>query len=808
MKTFSKLSRLLLLFISLATAPQATAVNTPLPSVLNGAAKDQFYLVITELGETYKAAFPLTPSRNRSLDLGNGNADYQGNTNYYYWTIGLKEDDIKRFFTEHNITLPTDGFHYYIANAQKLGINPSNTYNTTAIDARPWDNNYELGGSGNTVEHMEGISRYQQYNNTTGKGGTENVFYMKWNQYKSYSFWYNIKDSDNKPLRINVNKSQSFDINTEYYLIGNLKNANAGDAWNPTSSDYRMLMERLIYKGGKQVGADQFSTADSVVYAVTVKRPNAPTGWGELYLGIVDKTTLENTNGWAEAGGYGNWDFILRPQIWSGSDFAWGAKTDLENYNAMAASTNGFLDGQALSGCVYQRFGRKLDNNALSPVVSNNIDSYTFRYNATTSTYNLRFNTKLYIMGPAASKSESAQGSWDPKDAIEMTYSQTDGYWSAKVYLKKGEPFRFAYEKNMTHSFGQNGYEPYFLNKSSRLAGVGNTANSIATIATDDYETPWVDMVEHANEQVILHKDIATSRLEENELAYGDIIATAPSGLYTIRFHANSFNSGSPDAVDPYVTRYDDATRYYYTLNRSFTLVAPGNAKNGTKKAATNLESYTHFRSFSAYHAYVLPTGYKAFAVTAGAKEGKITLVDVTANWSVNGDSIIPANTAVIIAANLGADANTQPTKEFDLYYDDPWLQNTTLSGNKLVALQEGGDITKKTGYDAKSWYIFGYKILSTEPSGPTWGFYAPKTGTSRPDNSCYLDLTDATGNAKAFSFATALVEDDTRSTDAIAAIVSELNDNEPYYNLQGIRIDAPTKPGIYLHGGKKIIIR
>ena len=30
---------------------------------------------------------------------------------------------------------------------------------------------------------------------------------------------------------------------------------------------------------------------------------------------------------------------------------------------------------------------------------------------------------------------------------------------------------------------------------------------------------------------------------------------------------------------------------------------------------------------------------------------------------------------------------------------------------------------------------------------------------------------------------------------------------NAPYYNLQGVKVDSPT-PGIYIHHGKKVLIR
>ena len=41
-----------------------------------------------------------------------------------------------------------------------------------------------------------------------------------------------------------------------------------------------------------------------------------------------------------------------------------------------------------------------------------------------------------------------------------------------------------------------------------------------------------------------------------------------------------------------------------------------------------------------------------------------------------------------------------------------------------------------------------------------------------------------------------------------IEEVNSEETDNEPYYTLGGVKVMKPAKGGIYIHKGKKVIIK
>lgn len=77
--------------------------------------------------------------------------------------------------------------------------------------------------------------------------------------------------------------------------------------------------------------------------------------------------------------------------------------------------------------------------------------------------------------------------------------------------------------------------------------------------------------------------------------------------------------------------------------------------------------------------------------------------------------------------------------------------------------------------------------------------------GNTMPYFSAYLKL-DSNNQAKSFSFR---FDDDDPSTTGIEniEIAEDANNSAPYYNLNGMRVNNPAK-GVYIHNGKKVIIK
>jgi hypothetical protein len=162
-----------------------------------------------------------------------------------------------------------------------------------------------------------------------------------------------------------------------------------------------------------------------------------------------------------------------------------------------------------------------------------------------------------------------------------------------------------------------------------------------------------------------------------------------------------------------------------------------------------------------------IPDGMTAAIVTGVASSG--TTVETTAL------SYIPGRTAIL----LGKGTSTG-TPTITLFTGT--LENTTANKLKYV---DNNPVTT-TGYE--------YVLYKDE--------FVKATG-SIPDGKCYLDLT---GAAPAPAPARSLGIDSDGTTD-IRELRMENEERDEWYDLQGRRIEQPTKAGLYIKNGKKVIV-
>ena len=163
----------------------------------------------------------------------------------------------------------------------------------------------------------------------------------------------------------------------------------------------------------------------------------------------------------------------------------------------------------------------------------------------------------------------------------------------------------------------------------------------------------------------------------------------------------------------------------------------------------------------------------------SNVEQGKVTLTPI---------SIVPAYTGIIVKGD--ADTYKIPVATGDI----PAIEGT----NYLKAVGDwDGTITAST--DAISIYHYSF----TETTTPTFSLVTQDTYI--PAHKAYLettiDITPKTGSIKLV-----FTDDTSTGINEIETEVQESGDNS-YYNLQGMRVEHPTK-GIYIHKGKKIIIR
>ena len=198
----------------------------------------------------------------------------------------------------------------------------------------------------------------------------------------------------------------------------------------------------------------------------------------------------------------------------------------------------------------------------------------------------------------------------------------------------------------------------------------------------------------------------------------------------------------------------------------------------GNNLTITKIELTTYPESYDAVAVTIGTEGiatysksYKAIDFTdanvkayysSAVEKGKVTLTPINQ---------VPEYTGIIVKGEPGT-------------YEIPVIDKIDgLGTNYLKAVGDwDGNITAST--DAIYHYSF------TETATPTFSLVTQDT-----------DITPETG-----SIELVFTDDTSTGINEIETEVQESGDNS-YYNLQGMRVEHPTK-GIYIHKGKKIIIR
>lgn len=205
--------------------------------------------------------------------------------------------------------------------------------------------------------------------------------------------------------------------------------------------------------------------------------------------------------------------------------------------------------------------------------------------------------------------------------------------------------------------------------------------------------------------------------------------------------------------------------------------------------------------------------------------------------------NIIPKNTGVIRVDIRESDAlyyfldleRTSAASAYSESLEYPWVD----SGDKLNYMfpTKGEEVTigptEKSG-NTITHRIFG--LLKTTTSGVVPQFSRAKVGTKLGDHRAYLRLPadvfhwkdeqtqssqDATGNdvvvdtrANAYSKISLFFDEDFEdlnggiATAIINSIEEDMYKNDSFYTLQGVKVAKPTTKGVYIHNGKKILIK
>ena len=428
---------------------------------------------------------------------------------------------------------------------------------------------------------------------------------------------------------------------------------------------------------------------------------------------------------------------------------------------------------------------------------------------------------------------ESGKKVWDYTSPVaDMTYDETEQCYVATVTttVKDDGNSKFRFVAN--HKELSNWYEDTTteLEKKARVgydkSGPGHTA------AAND-----PNKVSYKKEGT---NDPAT-----------DIIWNRPEGTWVVRLY---FYTYSVDGVNP-------KTDYYYTISekkeldlRDFSDVVY--KTEGNKRNILLRGEYKYFRSWSSSKPWKISKDVDIFIVNAmdNNSDGTVSfsLKKISASSEAN---VIPAGIGVILATKMDADKidgggvfharpNLMSHNTLTIPLEEYNASATTVDYGPSLLVPISAPQVIPTSDETNINYLFGYYHAITgtgnginpatgdkyKPNDFLMGFWISNGKGLYPSNSAYLPVAKATAEklnlgvkydyknfdtkpgtgAKkipALFFDFAKVGSGTTGINEVVNQSTKLNDGK-YYTLSGQQVEKPTAGGIYIHNGRKFVVK
>ena len=424
---------------------------------------------------------------------------------------------------------------------------------------------------------------------------------------------------------------------------------------------------------------------------------------------------------------------------------------------------------------------------------------------------------------------------WDyASTAADMTYDETEKCYKVTIVTKAADgekKFRFVGNHTQKINWHEDSTTDPKMKAKTPLDGNGEGHEATS------YDPNRVNYTEK----------------NENSEADWDIIWNRPAGRWTVRLFFYTRNDGNENAV----------TDYYYTISantelelRDFENVVYKSLDN--KRIIHNRGGYKYFRTWSAVKAWKISKDVDIFVVD-GMTEGtdgkaKFTLKKVNADPTKT-YNVIPSETGVILATKKTA-------ADIDGHAEERERASLTSYNTMVIPMEEYNPNAETTSTDYVGTKYTGKNLLNTlitaqvvptkeVKEGVTYynylfGFYNAKKGLGVTEgyndndflmgfwiskgtgvfynNSAYLPIAetdvnkmglgvshnDYTSNgakkvpALFFDFANA---DGTTGIDEVVNTTVKNHDGK-YYTLSGQQVEKPTAGGVYIHNGKKFVVK
>lgn len=716
------------------------------------------------------------------------------------WSLNLQDFQLK------GINNGDFGYHIESSDGKKYSCHYINAgyplgLKTELPDYYPNGTSHEEGGAfeGNYSKDAGNVARYERYDDMQVNGDAEFKFSstaMESRGGKSVTWIFNPGRGYTLTALINKSNFGGEEATSGYSLVGNL-NADDKD-YEPFSIHmqlpaYQRKLTKYWYKGGRMYDTEQ-AAADSIVYRVTVNRP--ANGWksGGYVMVVFDNATLQSA-ATPSADILALWKNAIRPQE------EW-----LHPYSGSNIPDYTGVDATALKGGLYTRRRDESGNIIQTDDVQQMIsftpqgESFTFSVNATTSTYSITDNDALFIMGPAVGTvdADREQAGWnsDQPDtqtahAYRLTYDSTLGCYCYKgadgngdeqpVPMAAGKLFAFAYNKQFNNLFfSEDGDVPHAL-----IDAEGNsieaTAYAAETGTNGKYDTQYVNWLQPHDSGADTYDASVVNACQFS-------LPTNTDGGYYIRLYTKS---GATDTSLP--------KSAYYTIRRAYTFSTPVDPKNSVGK-------YNTFKTFSDYHAVVIPTGIDALYVSSADKATRTLTTTEYPLYETEGKRVLPAGAAVILVESKSVTGTSgtivKSTESLD-YHSDPTFAEADYSSKPTVNMLKPQITRTKLPYNDGNYYnyLFAFQKRWDSDQKKTIGFFEAGAANN-PVNTAYLQIDKSFNDAAAKGWSLSF-----DFNDATGIRQPETVDGSgDCYTLQGIRIKKPATKGVYIVNGKKVI--
>lgn len=321
-----------------------------------------------------------------------------------------------------------------------------------------------------------------------------------------------------------------------------------------------------------------------------------------------------------------------------------------------------------------------------------------------------------------------------------------------------------------------------------------------------------------------------------------NIIWNRPAGRWTVRLYFYTYNVDGNDATD-----------YYYTITKNDRLELR-DFDNVVYKSLDNHRNillrgdYKYFRTWSSAKAWKISKDVDIFVVDNIDKEGedgvKFHLQKISADAN---DNVIPSNTGVILATKKTAETIEGGAEVRE-------RASLTTYNTLVIPMEEYGASASAADYSGTNYlkplieaqvvptynkdkgeynYLFGFYRANKVSDNPDYndndfllGFWLSKGAGLFYSNSAYLPVSEATAakmnlgvsyddfdhttgvkKAPALLFDFANVGSGTTGISEVVNQSTKLNDGK-YYTLSGQQVEKPTAGGIYIHNGRKFVVK